>query len=74
MAAMTCVLSNPADLFRAAASGTPMINCLLVRAHQIADLAELAVRQAFERMDVIIHMDPISVLDKRTTALTLEQQ
>lgn len=36
----------------------------LVRAHQIADEAELAVRQAFERMDVIIHMDPISVLTK----------
>ena len=30
----------------------------LVKAHQIADEAELAVRQEFERMDVIIHMDP----------------
>lgn len=36
----------------------------LVKAHQIADEAELAVRQTFERMDVIIHMDPISVLTK----------
>jgi len=36
----------------------------LVKAHQIADEAELAVRQAFEQIDVIIHMDPVSVLTK----------
>lgn len=46
----------------------------LVRAHQIADEAELAVRQAFERMDVIIHMDPISVLTKKRQSTHPEQQ
>jgi len=46
----------------------------LVRAHQIADEAELAVRQAFERMDVIIHMDPISVLTKERQSTHPEQQ
>ncbi|WP_421246704.1 cation diffusion facilitator family transporter [Aeromonas sanarellii] len=46
----------------------------LVRAHQIADEAELAVRQAFERMDVIIHMDPISVLTKERQGTHPEQQ
>ena len=46
----------------------------LVRAHQIADEAELAVRQAFERMDVIIHMDPISVLTKEQQGPHPEQQ
>ncbi len=46
----------------------------LVRAHQIADEAELAVRQAFERMDVIIHMDPISVLTKERQRTHPEQQ
>ena len=46
----------------------------LVRAHQIADEAELAVRQAFERMDVIIHMDPISVLTKERQSIHPEQQ
>lgn len=46
----------------------------LVRAHQIADEAELAVRQAFERMDVIIHMDPISVLTKEQQGTHPEQQ
>ncbi|MGL5040111.1 MAG: cation efflux pump FieF [Aeromonas sp.] len=40
----------------------------LVQAHQIADQAELAIRQAFERMDVIIHMDPISALTSELTA------
>ena len=46
----------------------------LVQAHQIADEAELAVRQAFERMDVIIHMDPISVLTKEQQSPHPEQQ
>ena len=46
----------------------------LVRAHQIADEAELAVRQAFERMEVIIHMDPISVLTKERQSTHPEQQ
>ncbi|MDF2274427.1 cation diffusion facilitator family transporter [Aeromonas caviae] len=46
----------------------------LVRAHQIADEAELAVRQAFERMDVIIHMDPISVLTQERQSTHPEQQ
>ena len=46
----------------------------LVKAHQIADEAELAVRQAFERMDVIIHMDPISVLTKEQLSPHPEQQ
>ena len=46
----------------------------LVRAHQIADEAELAVRQAFERMDVIIHMDPISVLTQERQSTNPEQQ
>lgn len=46
----------------------------LVKAHQIADEAELAVRQAFERMDVIIHMDPISVLTKEQQGTHPEQQ
>ena len=46
----------------------------LVKAHQIADEAELAVRQAFERMDVIIHMDPISVLTKEQQSPHPEQQ
>lgn len=46
----------------------------LVQAHQIADEAELAVRQAFERMDVIIHMDPISVLTKEQQGTHPEQQ
>ncbi|MGL5038153.1 MAG: cation diffusion facilitator family transporter, partial [Aeromonas sp.] len=40
----------------------------LVQAHQIADQAELAIHQAFERMDVIIHMDPISALTSELTA------
>ncbi|MBL0515318.1 cation diffusion facilitator family transporter [Aeromonas media] len=46
----------------------------LVKAHQIADEAELAVRQSFERMDVIIHMDPISVLTKEQQGTHPEQQ
>ena len=46
----------------------------LVRAHQIADEAELAVRQSFERMEVIIHMDPISVLTKEQQGTHPEQQ
>jgi ferrous-iron efflux pump FieF len=46
----------------------------LVKAHQIADEAELAIRQAFERMDVIIHMDPISVLTKEQQSPHPEQQ
>lgn len=46
----------------------------LVKAHQIADEAELAVRQAFEQMDVIIHMDPISVLTKEQQSPHPEQQ
>ncbi|MGL6515036.1 cation efflux pump FieF [Aeromonas hydrophila] len=46
----------------------------LVKAHQIADEAELAVRQAFERMDVIIHMDPISVVHKEQQGTPSEQQ
>jgi len=46
----------------------------LVKAHQIADEAESAVRQAFERMDVIIHMDPISVLTKEQLSPQPEQQ
>jgi len=46
----------------------------LVKAHQIADEAELAVRQSFERMDVIIHMDPISVLIKEQQGPHPEQQ
>lgn len=46
----------------------------LVKAHQIADEAELAVRQSFERMDVIIHMDPISVLTKEQQGPHPEQQ
>lgn len=46
----------------------------LVRAHQIADEAELAFRQAFERMDVIIHMDPISVLTQERQSTHPEQQ
>ncbi|MGN5149988.1 cation efflux pump FieF [Aeromonas enteropelogenes] len=46
----------------------------LVKAHQIADEAEQAIRQAFERMDVIIHMDPISVLIKEQQSPHPEQQ
>ena len=46
----------------------------LVKAHQIADEAELAVRQSFERMEVIIHMDPISVLTKEQQSPHPEQQ
>ena len=46
----------------------------LVQAHQIADEAELAVRQSFERMEVIIHMDPISVLTKEQQGTPPEQQ
>ena len=46
----------------------------LVKAHQIADEAELAVRQSFEQMDVIIHMDPISVLTKEQQGPHPEQQ
>lgn len=46
----------------------------LVKAHQIADEAELAVRQSFERMEVIIHMDPISVLTKEQQGAHPEQQ
>lgn len=46
----------------------------LVKAHQIADEAELAVRQTFERMDVIIHMDPISVLTQERQSTHPEQQ
>ena len=46
----------------------------LVQAHQIADEAELAVRQSFERMEVIIHMDPISVLTKEQQGTHPEQQ
>lgn len=46
----------------------------LVKAHQIADEAELAVRQSFERMDVIIHMDPISVLAQEQQGPHPEQQ
>ena len=46
----------------------------LVLAHQIADEAELAVRQSFERMEVIIHMDPISVLTKEQQGTHPEQQ
>lgn len=46
----------------------------LVKAHQIADEAEHAIRQAFERMDVIIHMDPISVLIKEQQSPHPEQQ
>ncbi|MFM4705605.1 cation diffusion facilitator family transporter [Aeromonas bivalvium] len=46
----------------------------LVKAHQIADEAELAVRQAFERTDVIIHMDPISVVHKERQGSPIEQQ
>lgn len=46
----------------------------LVKAHQIADEAELAVRQSFERMEVIIHMDPISVLTKEQQGTHPEQQ
>lgn len=46
----------------------------LVKAHQIADEAELAVRQAFERTDVIIHMDPISVVHKEQQGSPIEQQ
>lgn len=46
----------------------------LVQAHQIADEAELAVRQSFERMEVIIHMDPISVLTKEQQSPHPEQQ
>ena len=45
----------------------------LVQAHQIADEAELAVRQSFERMEVIIHMDPISVLTKEQQGTHPEQ-
>ncbi|GAA3544114.1 cation diffusion facilitator family transporter [Zobellella aerophila] len=36
----------------------------LVRAHRIADRAEKAVRALFPDTDVIIHMDPISVLPR----------
>ncbi|ALP42044.1 cation diffusion facilitator family transporter [Aeromonas schubertii] len=36
----------------------------LVEAHQIADEVEAALRGAFERTDVIIHMDPMSVVTK----------
>lgn len=36
----------------------------LLKAHEIADKVEWAIHQAFERMDVIIHMDPISVVKK----------
>ena len=46
----------------------------LVQAHQIADEAELAVRQSFERMEVIIHMGPISVLTKEQQGTHPEQQ
>ena len=46
----------------------------LVQAHQIADEAELAVRQSFERMEVIIHMDPISVQTKEQQGSHPEQQ
>lgn len=46
----------------------------LIKAHQIADEAEQAVRQAFERMDVIIHMDPVSVLMKEQQSPHPEQQ
>jgi ferrous-iron efflux pump FieF len=46
----------------------------LVKAHQIADEAEMAVRQGFERMDVIIHMDPISVVLKEQQGPPIEQQ
>ncbi|MCE9956705.1 cation efflux pump FieF [Aeromonas rivipollensis] len=46
----------------------------LVKAHQIADEAELAVRQSFERMEVIIHMDPISVLTKEQQGTHPEQK
>ena len=46
----------------------------LVQAHQIADEAELAVRQSFERLEVIIHMDPISVLTKEQQGTHPEQQ
>lgn len=38
-------------------------NLPLVEAHRIADEAETALRNAFERTDVIIHMDPVSAVD-----------
>lgn len=42
----------------------------LVKAHQIADEVEVALRNAFERTDVIIHMDPISVVSRETAPST----
>ena len=34
----------------------------LVRAHELSDRAEAAIRERFPHADIIIHMDPMSVL------------
>lgn len=40
----------------------------LVRAHELADLAEAAIRTDFPLADVLVHMDPISVLEQENAA------
>lgn len=40
----------------------------LVEAHRIADEAEAALLRSFERTDVIIHMDPMSVVSKEAAS------
>ena len=36
----------------------------LVKAHELADLAEMQLKAQFPVSDILIHMDPISVLPK----------
>ncbi|PJG58574.1 cation diffusion facilitator family transporter [Aeromonas cavernicola] len=45
----------------------------LVNAHHIADEVERAVLQEFDRIDIIIHMDPVSVLMKEQQSPHPEQ-
>lgn len=40
----------------------------LLRAHELADLAEAAIRTDFPLADVLVHMDPISVLARENAA------
>ncbi len=36
----------------------------LIKAHELSDLAEMRLKEVFPISDIIIHMDPISVLDE----------
>lgn len=40
----------------------------LVKAHELADIAEMRLKAQFPISDILIHMDPISALPKRECA------